>query len=865
MGVVYLAEDTRLERSVAIKFLPPAYFEDDQVAKRFQREAKAAAALNHPHICTVYDIGEAEGQPYLVMEHLEGETLKHKMAKGQLPTTEALKLAVQIADALQTAHGKGIIHRDIKPANIFVTERGDAKVLDFGLAKQLGKQAEVEEDLSTVLTRAGSTLGTLNYMSPEQVKGEVLDPRTDIFSLGVVLYEMVTGLNPFRRDTSGETASYILKEDPPPLTRYADDAPETLQHILRKMLAKKPERRSQTMREVQNDLEQLVEDSGRQAMVQQPKTAHWVSPSIVAVGAVAALIIGGGLLLLERYFDRSTENMAQLKAVPLTSYPGAETSPSFSPDGNQVAFSWTGREGGGTSDIYVKPIGPGEPLQLTRHPNWDVTPAWSPDGRFIAFLRCLDEGKSALVLIPPLGGPERELAELNFPCRLPGQNLAWSPDSKWLVVPTAEKAMGPTSLHLISIETSERQNLTLPPSQGRGDRSPAFSPDGRRLAFVRSAGVGADHLYLLGLSDRLSPSEESVRFQSIGQSLRGLAWSPEGNEIVFSVGTFANSGLWRFDPFGDDDPQALAFGGQSTEDPAISRESRRLAFVRRTEKLNLWELDLSNEGSAAGTPIKFKGSSSLLDYDPHISPDGTKIVFVSQRSGTDELWVCAIDGSNALQLTSFGGPRTGAPEWSPSGRQIVFDSRAPGNSEIFLMDAQGGNLRRLTHDPAHDAVPSWSRDGAWIYFSSSRTGEYQTWKIPSEGGEAVQVTTAGGLVPVESWDSKFLYYRKRNGWWKLPLEGGEEELILEGVSGRIAPAENGFYFYHVHESDENLRPGFSVLFYNQDTGEIRTVFESTENQPAAGLGIAVSPNGKTLMYVARDQPASDLMLVENFR
>ncbi|HUV13208.1 MAG TPA: serine/threonine-protein kinase, partial [Acidobacteriota bacterium] len=174
MGVVYLAEDTRLERSVAIKFLPPAYFEDDQAVKRFQREAKAAAALNHPHICTVYDIGESDGQPYLVMEHLEGETLKHKLAKGPLPTGEALKLAVQIADALQIAHQKGIIHRDIKPANIFVIERRDAKVLDFGLAKQLDKQAAGQEELSTALTRAGSTLGTLNYMSPEQVKGAVL-------------------------------------------------------------------------------------------------------------------------------------------------------------------------------------------------------------------------------------------------------------------------------------------------------------------------------------------------------------------------------------------------------------------------------------------------------------------------------------------------------------------------------------------------------------------------------------------------------------------------------------------------------------------------------------------------------------------
>ena len=262
MGVVYLAEDTRLERSVAIKFLPHTYFEDDQAVKRFQREAKAAAALNHPHICTVYDIGESDGQPYLVMEHLEGETLKHRLAAGPLPTEEVLKLGVQMADALQMAHQKGIIHRDIKPANIFVTKRGDAKVLDFGLAKQLGRGIEVEEDLSTALTLAGSTLGTLNYMSPEQVKGDVLDARTDIFSLGVVLYEMVTGVHPFRRKSPMETAVAIQVETVAPLIRYNEEVPDLLQHTVTKMLAKAPDRRYQVVHDVRTNLQQLVEGSG---------------------------------------------------------------------------------------------------------------------------------------------------------------------------------------------------------------------------------------------------------------------------------------------------------------------------------------------------------------------------------------------------------------------------------------------------------------------------------------------------------------------------------------------------------------------------------------------------------------------------
>ncbi len=323
MGVVYLAEDTRLERSVAIKFLPPAYFEDEQAIKRFQREAKSAAALNHPHICMVLDVGESEGQPYLVMEHLEGETLKHRFSRGPLPTEEVLKLTAQIADALQTAHQKGIIHRDVKPANIFVTERGDAKVLDFGLAKQLDTQTDADGDISTALTRAGSTLGTLNYMSPEQVKGDVLDARTDIFSLGVVIYEMVTGLNPFRRNTSGETVSSILKDDPPPLSRYISDSPETLQHILRKMLAKNPERRHQSMRGVQNDLEQLVEDSGRQPMAAGRKGSRWVRLTALSL---VLMVLASALYFYRQNLTPTENSFTYIAVLPFVNDGGEEDS-----------------------------------------------------------------------------------------------------------------------------------------------------------------------------------------------------------------------------------------------------------------------------------------------------------------------------------------------------------------------------------------------------------------------------------------------------------------------------------------------------------------------------------------------------------
>ncbi len=272
MGVVYLAEDTRLNRGVAIKFLPPSFFEDDQAVKRFQREAQSAAALSHPHICHVYDFGDHKGQPFLVMELLEGETLKRRLGEGPLEASDALKLASQIAAALQAAHAKGIIHRDIKPANIFVTTEGYVKVLDFGLAKRLAPDAGTEEDISSALTSAGTILGTLAYMSPEQLRGKELDARTDIFSFGVVLYEMVTGVHPFRRETVRDTGNSIINDEPQPLSRYGNETPETLQHILRKMLAKNPEQRSQSIRDVHDDLEQMADESGHTAMAMRKKS-----------------------------------------------------------------------------------------------------------------------------------------------------------------------------------------------------------------------------------------------------------------------------------------------------------------------------------------------------------------------------------------------------------------------------------------------------------------------------------------------------------------------------------------------------------------------------------------------------------------
>ncbi len=871
MGVVYKARDTHLDRFVAIKVLPPEKVADPERKRRFVQEAKAASALNHPNIITIHDIGQADGIDYIAMEYAAGKRLDRLIPRHGMPLSEALKCGVQIADALAAAHGAGIVHRDLKPGNVMVTDKGQVKVLDFGLAK-LTETAESGEDFETRTIRdeeaprtgEGRIMGTAAYMSPEQAQGKKVDARSDIFSFGSLLYEMVTGRRAFQGDSVVSTLAAIIHKEP---ESFGSKVPHDLEKVITRCLRKDPGRRFQTMADLKVALEELKEesDSGTletvgPAKVKPPRRLLWAA----AVATVVVIAVAGVWILR----SRAPTAEEPLTAVPLTSYPGTEDSPSFSPDGTQVAFQWRPEEPGKSCDIYVKQIGVEPPSPLTNTLAFEYSPAWSPDGRTIAFLRKLSENSTstALVLIPQRGGRERVLAELDGATSpLDGPYLTWTPDSRWLICPVW--GAGRWALHLVSVETGQQRRLTSPPADAVGDTSPAVSPDGRTLAFTRESSVAArTDLYLVSLGEGYTPLGEAHRVPSDNLWSGDPSWTPDGNEIVFSSGTFTASGLWRMAASKPAAPRRLPFAPDNAFAPALSRQGNRLAYVVSRYVTSIWRVDLREPGRKRGAPVQFS-SSTRRDNQPSYSPDGKRIAFVSNRSGNEEIWICDKDGSYPAQLTSVGASLVRPPRWAPNGESIAFEANPGGNQDVYVVSANGGAARRLTADPGPDQWPDWSPDGQSLYFVRTRGSTKDIWKMPVTGGEAVQITrNTNADIPQVSPDGSFIYYSKGypnpSSIWRVPAAGGEGTKVLDGVasSGMTwTVVQGGIYFFS--EADGKGQSDLSV--YEFATGRARKIL--TIERPGRRGGIAVSPDRRTILFSKADAAGSDLMLVENFK
>lgn len=869
MGAVYLARDTQLNREVAIKTLPLVFAIDAERRRRFLREARAASALSHPNIVPVYDFGRERDVEYYVMEYVSGKPLDRLIPRTGLKLEEALAYAIPIAGALQAAHEAGIVHRDIKPANIILDERGVPKVLDFGIAKLGAASAAATTNSTGTETAEGIVIGTAAYMSPEQAEGRTVDARSDIFSFGSLLYEMVTGRRAFERGSNASTVSAILRDNPPRANSLVNGIPQQMCGVMERCLVKDPAQRYQHMADVLVDLDRV-----RAALGHHQKRR--VRPGSYAVAAVLLIVCSAAAWWFVNRRKSSPNEAAavtgreraardgDVRLIPLTSYPGQETSPSFSPDGSQVAFSLRER-GQLASHIFIKLIGQNDAVQLTRGADANLAPAWSPDGRWIAFLRYSGQNAGGhpvgvgwtLMLMSALGGPTKKIAELDS--RLSGDGVSWHPDGKSVAAVASSSSGGGAAIHIITIADGTRRQLTRP-EPGFSDSTPAFAPDGKSVVFSRAA-YAAQDLYMLELNEDQTPRRAPRRLTVDSNYAAEPVWMPDGRSVLFSKGSFHTPALWRLwiQPNGSEprSPQKIPAAGVGVRWPAVSSKGL-LAFAVFLYDADIWRVDLAK--GAAKAPGWERHSkvvaSTRLEHEVRLSPDGKRLAFVSERSGNVEIWVSTVDGKDATQLTFFDGSHTAGPHWSPDGQWISFSSLSGTNMAVYMIPAQGGAMKRVTDPRLSASGGSWTPDGRWIYCEIKR----QLWKIPVNGGSPVQITRNGGGTRAENPDGRVIYYTKDDTplsrLYSVPADGGEEREILPAVfAANFAARKDGIYFVPSPEKP--------AIWFFSFADRKASMVARLKSPPAWGMD--VSKDGR-LAFVPEfeEDQGGDLLAIENF-
>jgi eukaryotic-like serine/threonine-protein kinase len=777
MGEVYRAKDTRLGRDVAIKGLPDALAHDADALSRFEREARMLAALEHPHIAGIHGIEESGSARYLVLELVEGSSLAEHLASGPLPVEESLRIAAQIADALDAAHAKGIVHRDLKPANVMVTADGRAKVLDFGLAKGDVVEASTSQSRSptaVAATQAGTLLGTPGYMSPEQARGRPADKRSDLWSFGCVLYEMLGGRRPFEGPTVSDTMVAILGKEPD-WNRLPRATPEPIRRLLARCLEKDVERRLRDAGDARVQIEEALAGA-------RGKRSRWP--------AVAAALGAAGLIAAAILFARRGGTPAPVpapKLSQLTLAAGLEDSPAWSPDGTAIAYT---ADAGGVRKIFTKRLGAAEGAALTSGSSDDIQPSWSPDGKTIAFLRAREPGKKIepgdvfgeysggdVWAIDPATRTETKLVD-------DAANPSFSPDGRLLALDASW--VGPRRIWITDPAGHNPQQASTDVSEAVAHVRPRWSPDGKRIVFQNMEKTKFD-IRVVTLA-----SKELVWITNdLFQDLQPV-WSPSGRYIYFTSNRAGGLNLWRAAVSPDGKPagapQQLTTGAGQDVESAISKDGKRLAFAILKQNADLWELPVDPAtGRPTGPPVEVV-ATTREDSRGAWSPDGKWIAFNSDRSGDTNLWLFSVADRSTQALTTGPGGDYQA-NWSPDGKTIAFFSSRSGNADIWTVDVASGALKRLTQSPSIAINPFYSPDGRAIAYQSDRSGRLEVWVMDADGSHPRQLTTVGVGGHFMRWtaDGKTVVFRCPCGGkgqtMQVPLVGADPTPTAEVTGG----------------------------------------------------------------------------------
>ena len=695
MGVVYQGEDTRLGRPVALKFLAPELVLDPAAKARFLVEARAASALDHPNLCTILEAGESDdGLLFLAMPRYDGESLERRLARGPLPVEEALEIAVQTARGLAKAHQHGIIHCDVKPGNLFVTRDGIVKILDFGIARLAG---EVEHS-------RGAVLGTPFYMAPEQTRGEPVDARADVWSLGVVLYEMLAGRRPFAGPTRAAVVEAVLHQSPEPLTRLRPEVPAELDRIVvARLLAKDPEQRYADAAEVLADLRSALglPTTGSLSPA-APRRPRRRLPS-AALGVVLAA--GAALGLLVWWRGRAALDVQPRQIVQLTDLEGREISPSLSPDGAFFVYAKVVED---DADLFLQRVAGGQPINLTAgSPDHDFQPAFSPDGQRIAFRS--DRGGGGIFLMGATGESVTRLTDF-------GYNPAWSPDGREVAL-ASEGAFDPRwragLSRLVRVDVATGAQRPLPVTDGV---QPAWSPQGLRIAYWGLAQP----------SNRRAiwtiPADGGPPVTVVDDAFYNWSptWSPDGRFLYFASNRSGSMNLWRVaidERSGQvlDAPQPVTTSSEWSALPSLSRDGNRLIYATESSRsfVELVPFDPETARVDGRPALVYQGARAIRSCD--VSPDGAWLA-LEASSPTEDLLLIRPDGSELRQLTNdLARDRT--PYWSPDGSRILFASNRSGKYEAWSIRPDGSGLARITNLPEQPVLfPFWSPDGKRIGF-----------------------------------------------------------------------------------------------------------------------------------------------------